>query len=249
KVRVKLQPAFVLHSRAYRDSSQILDVLTAEHGRLSIVAKGAKRRQRGGHTSAILQPFSPLLVSFMGRSEMRNLVAVEAAGPPRAPRGSRLFSAFYLNELLVRLLHKHDPHPGLFLAYGDALQDLCNDNSVDQVLRYFELTLLQELGFGFDLTRDGMSGESIALDRWYRFDADYGLVQENRVGPERPAYSGADLLTMAQGQFAGSAQQTAKRLLRRALADQLGDKPLKSRDLFRTLNSESSKVINTGENS
>jgi DNA repair protein RecO (recombination protein O) len=248
-VHVKLQPAFVLHSRPYRDSSQILDVLTAEHGRLSIVAKGAKRRQRGGSSASILQPFFPLLLSFMGRSEMRNLTAVETAGLARAPRGSRLFSAFYLNELLVRLLHKHDPNPRLFLAYGDSLQSLCEDKSVDEVLRCFELTLLRELGFGFDLTLDGNSGEKIVDGLWYRFDADYGLVREREPSPERPAYQGEDLLAMAEGQFSGSVQQTAKRLLRRALAEQLGDKPLKSRDLFRTTVNATRESNNAGENS
>jgi DNA repair protein RecO (recombination protein O) len=248
-VHVKLQPAFVLHSRPYRDSSQILDVLTAEHGRLSIVAKGAKRRQRGGNSASILQPFFPLLLSFMGRSEMRNLTAVETAGQARAPRGSRLFSAFYLNELLVRLLHKHDPNPRLFLAYGDSLQGLCEDKSVDVVLRSFELTLLRELGFGFDLTLDGHSGKKIVDGHWYRFDADYGLVREHETSPERPAYQGADLLAMAEGQFSGSVQQTAKRLLRRALAEQLGDKPLKSRDLFRTTANATREASDAGENS
>ena len=248
-MRVKLQPAFVLHSRPYRDSSQILDVLTAEHGRLSVVAKGSRRRRRGGHTGAILQPFLPLLLSFTGRAEMRTLTAVETAGRARTPPGPRLFSAFYLNELLVRLLHKHDPHPVLFLAYGDALSELCDAHGMDEVLRRFELTLLRELGFGFDLAVDGDSGEVLEADKWYRFDAQYGLVWEREVSVERSAYLGLDLLAMAAGSLGGPVKQTAKRLLRRALAEQLGDKPLKSRELFRAHATESSSFDVAGESS
>lgn len=233
-MRVKLQPAFILHSRPYRDSSQILDILTAEYGRITLVAKGSRRRQRGGSSAAVLQPFIPLLISFSGRSEMKTLTASEVAGSPRTPGGARLFSGLYLNELLVRLLHRHDPHPTLFLAYGDAISALKNDSAVDEVLRQFEFTLLQELGFGFELSVDGGSGEAISAERWYRYDDEYGLVWEGAAAASgRPIYPGNDLLVMAGGEFGEPVKGTAKRLLRQALAGHLGDAPLKSRELFR----------------
>ncbi len=233
-MRVKLQPAFILHSRPYRDSSQILDVLTAEYGRISVVAKGSRRRQRGGSSAAVLQPFIPLLLSFSGRSEMKTVTASEVAGSPRTPAGIRLFSGLYLNELLVRLLHQHDPHPVLFLAYGDAINALKNDGAVDEVLRRFEFTLLQELGFGFELSVDGNNGEAICAGNWYHYDNEYGLVREEvATASGRPVFPGNDLLAMAAGEFGEPVQGTAKRLLRRALAGHLGDTPLKSRDLFR----------------
>ena len=233
-MRIKLQPAFILHSRPYRDSSQILEVLTAQYGRLSLVAKGSRRKQRGGSGAAVLQPFIPLLLSFSGRAEMKTMTAVEMAGEPRTLSGARLFSGLYLNELLVRLLHRHDPHPALFLAYDNALRGLKDEDPIDELLRYFEFTLLQELGFGFDLGVDGASGGAVTADSWYRFDEEYGLVrEENSAGSQRPVFHGGDLLIMAGGEFGGPVKGTAKRLLRQALAGHLGDKPLKSRDLFR----------------
>jgi len=233
-VRVKLQPAFILHSRPYRDSSQILDVLTAEYGRITVVAKGSRRRKRGGSSAAVLQPFIPLLLSFSGRSEMKTVTASEVAGSPRTPAGTRLFSGLYLNELLVRLLHRHDPHPELFLAYGDAINALKNDGAVDEVLRRFELTLLQQLGFGFELSVEGTNGEAICTEHWYRYDSEYGLVREVAAAASgRPVFPGNDLLAMAAGEFGEPVKGTAKRLLRQALASHLGDTPLKSRDLFR----------------
>lgn len=233
-MRIKLQPSFILHSHPYRDSSQILEVLTAQYGRLSLVAKGSRRKQRGGSDAALLQPFIPLLLSFSGRAEMKTMTAVEMAGEHRTLSGTRLFSGLYLNELLVRLLHRHDPHPALFLAYDNALASLKGGGQIDELLRCFEFTLLQELGFGFELAVDGASGEEVSADSWYHFDSEYGLVQqENGVGMQRPLFPGAELLIMAGGEFGESVRGTAKRLLRQALAGHLGGKPLKSRDLFR----------------
>jgi DNA repair protein RecO (recombination protein O) len=234
-VRVKLQPAFVLHSRPYRDSSQILDVLTAEYGRLSLVAKGSKRSRRGGSVGAILQPFIPLLVSFSGRSEMKTLIASEMASISGSLGGERLFSAMYLNELMVRLLHHHDPHPALFLAYANTLRALSDEAcQLHTELRRFEFTLLCELGFGFELAQEGGSGEAVTEDGWYGFDPDHGLVHlASPSNGQRAAFPGCDLRLMAGGEFGEPVKGTAKRLLRLALAQHLGDKPIKSRDLFR----------------
>lgn len=233
-MRVNLQPAYILHSRPYRDSSLLLEVLTAEQGRISLVARGARRKTRGGSGGALLQPFIPLLLSFSGRSELKNLTAREAAGRPLVLRGEWMFSGLYLNELLMRLLHRYDPHPRLFAAYAATIGALADDGEIDGILRRFELTLLGELGYGFDLDRDGRSGDAVRTDAWYHYHADYGLVAAGpAVDPDRPAFKGADLLAMAAGDFGGAARPTARRLLRLVLALQLGDAPLHSRDLFR----------------
>lgn len=233
-MRVNLQPAYILHSRPYRDSSLILEVFCAEHGRLSLVGKGARRRSKGGSNAALLQPFVPLLLSFSGRSEMKTLTQVEVAGAAVSLRGDRLFSAMYLNELLMRLLHRHDPHPRLFASYGNALGELADADSIESVLRRFELGLLEELGYSFSLQDDGISGESLESEGWYHYHPDHGLVAGIAGSdPARPAYSGADLLALARGEFDGPARSTARRLLRQVLAVHLGDTPLKSRDLFR----------------
>ena len=245
-MRVSLQPAYILHSRPYRDTSALLEVLTAEYGRISLVAKGARRRTRGGSSNALLQPFNPLLVSFSGRAELKTLTATESVGKAPRLRGERMFSGIYVNELLVRLLHQHDAHPRLFAAYARALQGLAGSDALDTLLRQFEFTLLDELGYSFDLATDGHSGAPVRADQWYHYHPDYGLVARGEVADvARPAYAGEDLIIMADGEFGGQVRATAKRLLRQALAGHLGDAPLKSRDLFRTRSGAASDVVQT----
>jgi DNA repair protein RecO (recombination protein O) len=165
---------------------------------------------------------------------MKTLTDREPAGPAYGLRGDRLFSGLYINELLVRLLHRYDAHPGLFAAYGDALLELGGNAPVEEVLRRFEMQLLDELGYSFDLTVDGQSGEAIRENAWYHYHGDHGLVERSGgPDPEHPAYAGADLLAVAGGCLQGAAAQTAKRLLRQALASHLGEAPLRSRELFR----------------
>ena len=230
-MRVQLQPAYLLHQRPFRDTSQLLELFTAEHGRISLVARGVRRRSRGGSVAALLQAFTPLLVSFSGRSELRTLTQVEAVAPTRLLRGEHLYSALYLNELLVRLLHRHDPHPALFAAYGEALELLQGGADLDRVLRSFELSLLDGLGYSFSLREDGRSGEPLRDEAWYLFDPDLGLV-EAPAGAS-PVYPGADLLAIGRGDYSDGAGRTAKRLMREALAVHLGPAPLRNRELFR----------------
>lgn len=233
-MRVTLQPAYLLHSRPYRDTSLLLEVFTAEHGRLSLVGKGARRRSRGGTQAALLQPFRPLLVSFAGRAEMKQLVAVEAAGSAPQLRAERLFTGLYLNELLVRLLQRQDPQPQLFARYGDTLQQLASATAGDACLREFEFGLLEALGYHFDPAVDGHSGEPVTAEGWYQYQAEYGLVACARHGGS-PAvlFAGRDLLAIAAGQYDGEQASATKRLLRQALAGHLGERPLASRELFR----------------
>ncbi len=233
-MRITLQPAYILHSRPYRDSSLLLEVFTAEHGRISLVGRGSRRRARGGSTSALLQPFKPLLISFTGRGELKTLTGVEAVAGIILLRGNSLYSGLYLNELLHRLLHRHDPYPELFARYGQALEDLSANGAPDGTLRQFEFSLLNDLGYGFDLAAEGGEGKPIQADGWYHYDSDYGMVPGTRsADPSRPAFFGADLLQMAAGQFEGDVRLTAKRLMRQALAIHLGVAPLMSRELFR----------------
>ncbi len=233
-MRVQLQPAFVLHSRNYRDSSHLLEVITAEYGRIALVSKGSRRAVRGRSKGAILQPFIPLLISFTGRNELMTLTGSEVAGPATALAGERLFSGIYLNELVVRLLHRNDAHPGLFIAYGDAVASLGSDEPLDDVLRRFEFNLLEELGYGFDLRVDGHSGEPVEENHWYHYHQEFGLVmQRASLSPDNKVYCGEDLLGIAKGERSEAVRLTSKRLLREALAGHLGEKPLMSRDLFR----------------
>jgi DNA repair protein RecO (recombination protein O) len=233
-VRISLQPSYILHARPYRDSSMLLEAFTAEQGRISLVARGARRRSRGGSAGAVLQPFIPLLLSFSGRSELKNLNSTETAGSAIALAGERLFSGLYLNELLVRLLHRNDAHPRLFAAYAQTLESLARADVVDGILRRFEFDLLAELGYGFSLDLDGLSGEAVDSGSWYYYHPDWGLVmRDDRLAAAQPVFAGADLLAMARDGFDGPARATAKRLLRQVLATHLGAAPLRSRELFR----------------
>jgi DNA repair protein RecO (recombination protein O) len=246
-MRVNLQPAYVIHSRPYRDSSALLDVFTAEHGRIGVVAKGTRRQTRKGSATALLQPFVPLLLSFSGRSELKTLVAIERAQGHCALHQERVFCGLYMNELLVRLLHRDDAHPALFAAYDEALKALAGDSAADTVLRRFEYRLLQELGYNFDFDVDGVSGAPVQSGWWYRYESGVGLVASADAVADAGAsrsglYPGAELLAMASGDFGGSARQSAKKLLREALAEHLGGAPLRSRELFRRMSSGVAKV-------
>ncbi|MBM70080.1 MAG: DNA repair protein RecO [Haliea sp.] len=233
-MRVSLQPAYLLHSRPYRDSSLLLDMFTAEHGRVALIGRGAQRRSRGGSQASLLQPFRPLLVSFSGRAEQKPLLAVEPAGALPALRAERLFSGLYLNELLVRLLQRHDPQPELFALYGNTLGGLACNPSTEADLRRFEFGLLDALGYGFDPAHDGHSGLPVEPGRWYQYQAEFGLVAcSDAVAAQGTRFAGADLLGIAAGQYDGEYSMAAKRLLRQALASHLGERPLHSRELFR----------------
>lgn len=232
-MRVNLQPAYIIHSRPYRDSSALLDVFTAEYGRISLVARGMRRQTRKGSGNALLQPFIPLLLSFSGRSELKTLVATEAAQSTIGLRNERVFSGMYMNELVARLLHRNDAHPALFSAYDQALKALVDTDTVDTVLRHFEFQLLDELGYSFDLGVDGASEQPLQPSGAYRYEPGVGLVASRGIDDSgRGIYAGSDLLAMASGDFGGSARSAAKQLLREALAEHLGGAPLRSRDLF-----------------
>jgi DNA repair protein RecO (recombination protein O) len=233
-MRVSLQPAHVIHRRPFRDSSLIVELFSPDYGRVAVVAKGARSgRSRGGSRSSLLQPFAPLLCSWTGRSELKTLTGCEADGAALMLQGERLYSGLYVNELVSRLLHHEDPHPGLYADYRRVLDELSDTPAVDLLLRRFEFGLLEALGYAFDIAVDGRSGEAVQSDRWYVFHPDYGLVASTGPdGNDGPRFAGADLLALGDGGTDAAARRCAKRLMRRVLAEYLGERPLKSRELF-----------------
>ncbi|MCX2976627.1 DNA repair protein RecO [Candidatus Marimicrobium litorale] len=245
-MRVNLQPGYVIHSRPYGDSSALLDVFTAEFGRVGLVAKGARRQTRKGSKAGLLQPFIPLLLSFSGGNELKTLRSVESAPGRVELVGDRLFSGLYVNELLVRLLHRDDPHPRLFAAYNDTVQQLAHLQMIDVGLRLFEMRLLEELGYRLELTIEGVTGLPVRPEAFYHYQPGAGLVRrragessDDSPGADSPGADlpgtdlpGTDLLAMARGEIEGHVRQTARTLMREALAAHLGEEPLKSRQLF-----------------
>lgn len=232
--RVVLQPAYLLHSLAFQNTSLIVDFFTLDYGRVRAVAKGA-RREKSKYRS-FLQSFHPLLISFTGRGEVKTLGAVESGHAAIQLRGERLFSGLYLNEILCRLLHNHEEHKGLYKNYQDTLVALQGSTQMEVVLRKFELNLLAELGYAINLEEDCQSHQPIDADCFYRFTPDVGfeLTEQIDVEANNPRiFQGSDLISLRNFDLERkSTEKAAKRLLRLALASHLGDKPLHSRSLF-----------------
>jgi DNA repair protein RecO (recombination protein O) len=228
-MRVDAHPCYVLHQRPYRETSLLLEVLSGTHGRTGVIARGAKRKSGGA--TALLQPFQRLILAWSGRGELGVLVSVEPDGHHLNLQAGGLLAGFYLNELILRLLHRHDPHPELFAAYETALQGLHAGMADESVLRLFEFKLLQSIGYGLVLDRDVVTGEPVMADRIYRFEAEKGPVLIDSM--ESGGVHGQTLLELARGRLESTlALQEAKKLLRTELGRQLGGRPLASRSLY-----------------
>ena len=232
--QVQLERAYVLHQRAYRNTSQLLDCLSERHGLVTLVAQGSRRAYKGQR--AILQPFLPLRVSWVRRGELGRLthVELEVAAAPLA--GKALLAGFYLNELLLRLTARGDPNAEIFSCYSRCLSDLINPSSVARALRLFELRLLQALGYAVGLDHDVESGEPIRPGFAYRFEAERGACVYTGPGDGDEVYLGEDLIALRE-ETLGDEQslRTAKRLLARLLNVYLGERPLKTRTVMREL--------------
>lgn len=219
------QPAFVLHSRAYKESSSLVDLLTPL-GRCRAVLRGAR-----GKAGSMVRPFIPLELELRGRGELKTVARLEAAGIPNLLSGDALFSGLYLNELLIRLLPVEDAHPALFEHYSATLPLLAAGQALEPLLRAFEWRLLEELGYGFSLEVD-LRGVALEVAQLYRLVPDAGLERVEQLQPG--VFHGGDLLAMADTQWATpGVLSAAKRLMRQALAPHLGGRPLVSRELFR----------------
>ncbi|MGB0722743.1 MAG: DNA repair protein RecO [Gammaproteobacteria bacterium] len=228
-MKVDLEPAYVLHTRAYRETSLIVELLTAHQGRKGVVAKGARRAK--SPLKALLQPCRPILVSWSGRGDLGSLTGAEAAGPAPVLAGRALWSALYVNELLERLVRRDEPQEGLFQVYVQTLAVLAEADDPEPTLRLFERDLLEVCGYGLILDHAVDSGAAIEADARYYYRPDQGPGAEDD-GESLPV-TGATLLALDRGEL-GSAEirREAKRLMRTALAPHLGDRPLKSRELF-----------------
>lgn len=231
--RDHLQRSFVLHRRDFGNTSLILEVFSGPHGRLAVLAKGAKRPRRRVAGGEMLQPFRPLWLSWSGRGEVKTLVRSEPAGSAVDLSGTALFCGLYLNELLVRLLGRADPQEALFAFYHLALTSLAQGDDIQSVLRQFELRLLHELGYSVELDREAESGDPIQPEARYVYEPELGLRAAG-LGDERQAVSGETLLLLSAGEpLTGPQAGEAKTLSRALLAPHLGERPLKSRELFR----------------
>jgi DNA repair protein RecO (recombination protein O) len=232
--RVELQAGFLLHARPYRESSQICEVLSQEHGRVGVVARGARRPRSPWR--GVLQPFQPLRLSWSGRGSLFTLRAAEPSSPSLKMTGLALMSAFYLNELLVILIQRGDPHPDLFAHYGGAIASLSTGDSPERTLRRFEVSLLTEIGYGLVVDRDVINQRPLAVDQHYEYVIDRGPVPVDPGYEGSLVFSGAALCAIASGELdEPSHLRDAKRLLRPLLNWALGGKELKTRAVLASM--------------
>ncbi len=219
------QAAFVLHTYAYRETSLIVEAFTAEHGRVAMVARGAKRPR--SETRGLLQAFQPLTLSWAGAGELKTLLKAEWGGGLALPRGAALLCGFYLNELLLKLLAREDAHPALYRDYQDALGALCATTKAatqGAVLRRFELRLLAELGYALPLTHDADTGAAVDPAARYHYDFGHGPRSvassvAREPGTRYPRVRGATLLGLAANVYPDAETAAEARLLMRGVLD------------------------------
>lgn len=224
RARIALTAAYVLTARPYQDSSLLVEIFSRDHGRVGLVARGARGPR--SRYRALLQPLQPLLLSWTEAGGLGTLTGAEADGPAHALGGEPVFYAWYLNELLLKLLQRHDPHPALYEAYARSLAGLCGARAEAQ-LRYFELDLLAELGYALWWPEDLQPGAH------YRFDPEHG-PQAAPAGAD--SYPAEILQALAERRLEQPAQLTAaRRLLREALRVQLQGRELQTPRLLRAL--------------
>ncbi len=238
-MRAEEQQGFVLHRHAYGETSVLLEIFTAQFGRVGLVAKGVRRPGRT-FAGANLRPFQPLLLSWTQHGELGTLVAAETRMPHVELRGNAVWCGFYVNELLLRLLHRHEGHRDLYGAYEEALKALMRDGCQEPILRVFEKRMLAALGYGLLLSHD-RSGRAIDPDGLYVYGIGEGPVPAAQAGTlQGVAVRGSTLTGLASEQLAEPRQlREAKALLRVLVDGLLGEKPLHTRSLFRALRTAS----------
>ncbi len=229
-MRIELNPCYILHSRNYRETSLLLDVFSRQYGRISLVAKGVRGQK--SDKRALLQPGRRVNIAWTMRTELGTLTRAEPSHDNPARGTGGLLTVFYINELLTRLLHRHEPHPELFDSYAETLVKL-TDSATEQVtLRIFEKRLLEALGYGLTLNAD-TSGNVIRQDDDYNYLLERGPEPAPPSGAGELAISGRTLLALAEEKLDDKlALAEAKQLMRKALGRLLGNKPLVSRELY-----------------
>lgn len=230
-MRVSLEPSYVLHGRPYRESSALLEVFAREHGRVGLVARGARGSR--SRWKNVLQPFRPLLLSWSQRGELGTLTGADQVASPPALSGDVLLCGLYANELLMRFLQRQDAHPGLFDRYRGMLGALAGGEPPQPALRVFEFDLLAAAGFGLQLDHEHGSDRAIQADGWYLYEPELGPLPRGRTEDRTgQLVSGEALLALKSGEIGDRHLKELKGLMRRVIRHYLGDKPLRSQQLF-----------------
>lgn len=229
--RIDGESGYVLHGYPFKETSLIVEVMSRDFGRVALIARGARRPR--SVLRGVLIAFQPLELCWFGQSELRTLAKAEWQGGQPLLRGHGLLCGYYLNELLLKLLPRDDPHPALFESYRDALVALSVGEPQQPVLRRFEKALLRELGYGLTLDKSAESGEPIDPARRYIYIIERGAVPAEGAGSDGVAVSGNALLAMAADDWtAAETLVQGKSLMRRLIQHYLGGQALQSRRVF-----------------
>ena len=230
--RVDGQPAYVLHSYPFRETSLIVEVFSRDHGRVALLARGARRPR--SVLRGLLLAFQPLELGWAGKGEVPTLMKAEWQGGQPLLSGKALFFGYYLNELLLHLLPREDTHASLFAAYAAVLRRFADDLQ-EADLRRFERALLQELGYGLTLTDDAQ-GVVIDPDAHYAYEIERGPVRLARPGNSALSVRGKTLLDLADDALSDPATQAeAKQMMRALINHHTGGKRLETRKIFMEL--------------
>lgn len=227
---VEPTPAFILHTRPFKETSLLVEAFTQTEGRVSLVAKGARSASKTNNKRALLQPFSPLQISWVGRSNLKTLRQLEATGLPFKLNGLNNLCGLYLNELLLKLMIQWDPHPELFEVYQQALKLLPETEAPQVILREFELFLLDELGYAIDWAAD-VYGDLIDPNKNYAYIPQQGFMEESQQA--LLMLNGKIILAVAEQNWQQQGALAAARKICKSIIDQLLDgKELNSRKLL-----------------
>jgi DNA repair protein RecO (recombination protein O) len=233
KRRADHEPGFVLHTYPYKETSLIVELFTRRFGRVALLARGARRPRSA--MRGVLLSFHPLRLSFSASAELGNLFSAEWAGALQPLAGQGLMCGFYLNELLLRLLPREDPHEALFDTYGQALARLANVLDVSVVLRSFEKRLLAELGYAPILERDSAS-RPIDPDGLYAYESERGPTPVNGTRSGVLVIRGRTLLDVAADDYSSTAtREEARQLMRVLIGERLHGQVLHTRAVLREL--------------
>ena len=233
-MRIELNPSFILHSRPYRETSLLLDVFSRDHGRLGMVARGVRRK--GNKLSEIIQPYRCLQIAWSGKGELMTLTNAEPDKKPYELSGRNLLAAFYLNELLVKMLHMHEAHPELFDIYEISLSRLAGKDMEQQaIIRIFEKHLLYNTGYGLVLDHDVIQKTDIDAETGYFYLADSGPSATRPSSNDYIKISGKTLIALNREELDNdNTLREAKLLMRYILERHLGARPLASRELYKS---------------
>lgn len=226
-------PCYILHRRDYRESSLILEIISREFGRVSLIAKGAKRnKKQQGVTFSLYQKY---LMAWTSKTELGTLVDVELSTVANQVSPDKMMLGFYMNEIILRLLHKHEPHPELFDSYDETITELFQNSGDHTLLRYFEKRLLQSLGYGVILDQDLSTGDMVDTERDYHYIPEVGPSSNLNNNAAGVIISGQTLHELDNESLSTNKNKNEAKILLRTLLNQyLGNKPLASRELYQS---------------